>query len=385
MAGPVEPLDDNKLPGPFRSFPSVAKVGPTALLAWQESVAAEGGLRQVFGQWLDDGRPPARAFRLSAAPARAASGAAVALAPDGLAFVVWDSWGERGAERRIEGVWGRREEGWRPLVVDTSLVDFPARPAVAALSDDAFVVVWQGTARSGRRALNGQLFHRSESGLVGGEPFAVDEEMEILRPARVAGGPEGFEVVWCGRREREEARSWGQRFDASGRAVGPGSVLGEIGRPESTVAVLGLKSLGSAVAWVENTPTSRTIWLRFLDAAGPPSGPAHKVADSPYPVFDGPLLAVDGADHLLILWTSHSADSEKIEIHGVLWDGERSQPIAPPFSSQTNGTGNTAWPVLAGDDGSFLLVRTGGPRFVRRTLTARPANELNSPPYDRSP
>ena len=203
-AGPVEPLDSSEFSGSFRSRPSVAKIGSTALLAWQESVPADAGRRQIFGRWLDEGRLQAKAFPLSSAPARSAAGASVALTPGGWAVVVWNSWGDDGA-RRNEGVWGRRGEPWRPFAVDSSFLDFPTLPAVAALSDDAFVVVWQGVARSGRRGLNGQLFHRSGSVLLAGEPFAIGEQTEILCPgAAVAAGTGGFEVVWGGRRERGE-------------------------------------------------------------------------------------------------------------------------------------------------------------------------------------
>lgn len=338
-----------------------------------------GGYR-IFGRWFSHGRPQARPVALTAGGADSYSAPAVALSRGGLAVVVW-------ARRQpigpvlLEGAFSRLGGPWRLFAVDSSLLDSPKRPQVAAISDNEFVVVWQGVARSGRGGLNAQLFHVGESTLVAGEAFAVGEGLEILNPgAAVAGGPQGFEVVWAGRRERGEPMLWGQHFDASGSAVGPESALGALGHPESAVALLLLESRGYAVAWVESTPEGRRIWLSSLNAVGESAGLASEVVAGWYPVFDGPLLASDDAGRILILWTSRSVGSEEIEVSGVLWDQLKNLPIAPPFSIGSDVRGNTIWPALAGGAGSFSVVWAGAPSLVGQTLTYRAAG---SEPQDR--
>jgi hypothetical protein len=385
-AEPMAGLDGGEGPGFLRKHARLAAAGAVGLVVWQQRAMnpGEGESYRILGRWLRNGRPEGPLVILTAPGADSFWHPAPTLSHGGLAVVVWTR--RRPAEPdRVEGAVGRIGGSWRSFAVDSSSLDSPRRPEVAALSDDAFVVVWRGVARSGRLGLDGQLFQRSGSGFLAGEPFAIGEPTDLPRPwAAVAAGPGGFEVVWGGRRAPDDAMLWARRFAASGAAVGPARALGRLGRPESAAAVLPLASLGYAVAWVEATPEGGTVWLRSLSAAGEAPGPAQRVADSRYPVFDGPLLAADGAGRLLVVWTARSAGGEEIHVHGVLWDQREDLPIAPPFSFGTPVTGNTIWPALAGGAGSLLLVWNGGPGLAGRTLTYRPdgSQPLAAPAVD---
>ncbi len=368
---PIEGLDGGEGPGFLRHHTELATAGPLTLAVWQQRPFWQDGGYRIFARWLRQGRPVGLPVALTPEGRDEPWDPAAAVTPAGQAVVVWTR-SRPEAPNLIEGVWGRMDGPWHPFTVDSPDLDTPRGAKVAVLSDDAFVVVWRGVARSGRLGLAGRVFRRGEKGFLAGEPFAIGEGMEIVRPeAAVAAGAGGFEVVWAGRRDREEAMVWSRRFDAAGVAVGAASPLGRLERPEGAMAILSIGPLGYAASWVESTPEGRTIRLRSLDIAGEASRSAVTIVRSDDQVFDGPMLAADGAGRLLVSWTSPSAASGKIEIRGVLWDQGADLPIAPPFALATQGTGNTAWPALTGGTGSFLLVWSGLPGLIGRSLTYR--------------
>ncbi|MFV0488891.1 MAG: Ig-like domain-containing protein, partial [Vibrio fluvialis] len=194
------------------------------VVVWQ-SDRQDGSGYGIYGQRYDaTGVAAGSEFRVNTYTISSQVNAAVTAFGDGGFVIVWQSNGQEG---RSQGVYGQRYDAAGAAVgsefqVNTHISDLQVKPAIAALSNGGFVVVWQSNGQdSSGYGIYGQRY--DAAGAVDGSEFQVNTYTsgEQGDPAVSALADGGFMVVWQSSGEDGSGYGiYGQRYDVSGVAVG---------------------------------------------------------------------------------------------------------------------------------------------------------------------
>ncbi|MHB1036579.1 MAG: golvesin C-terminal-like domain-containing protein [Pirellulales bacterium] len=177
-------------------------------------------------QFAGDGTPLGSEIRANTTISGDQEHPSVAVAPDGSSMIVWQGARQSRRSSDPEGIVGRRFDATgqplgRDRQINVTLSGNQANPAIAALSDGSFVVVWDGKGASDNAGIFGRRYDATGSPL-GGE-FLINTHTSHTqeRPA-VAALPDGGSLVTWQSQEGEDDQTeiYAQRFDASGTRVG---------------------------------------------------------------------------------------------------------------------------------------------------------------------
>ncbi|MET3595343.1 VCBS repeat-containing protein, partial [Mesorhizobium shonense] len=287
--------------------PSVASLTNGGfVVTWQSNLQDGSGLG-IYGQrYGADGSPLGSEFRVNTYTANDQWAPSVATLAGGGFVVTWRSVGQDGSG---EGVYGQRygADG-APLGgefrVNTYTAGDQVAPTVAALASGGFVVTWMSNGQDGSGwGVFGQRY--DADGSSGGE-FRVNTytagDQQSPSVAALADG--GFVVTWIS--YGQDGSSWGlygQRYDASGTAVGQEFQLNEttagnqvsFGGHSIPLAVL---SDGRLVqTWYGDPSVSAAeVYARLLTV------PAEAPQDQPLtlPTITAALTDTDGSEKLVL-------------------------------------------------------------------------------------
>jgi hypothetical protein len=301
-------------------------------------------------------------FRVNTYTTGAQDDPAVA-ARGGTVVVAWESPGQDGSG---DGVYVRRgaraaSAALEELQVNTYTTGAQDDPAIAALDDGTFVVVWESTGQDGSgEGLYGRRL--SGEGEPMGDEFAVNlrtsGNQDTPALAAVPGG--GFVAVWEDAGQDGDGETVvGQRFDTAGDRMGAefrinGAAAGDQQEP-AVAAYAG----GFVVAWVSATDegadgSGTAIVARLFDAAGAPLGDdvavnTYTTGDQTHPV----VAAIAGG--FVVAWSSDGQDGAAEGIFAQRFDAKGGRAGDEfPVSAFTSGAQD--WPqVAAREDGSFLV------------------------------
>jgi hypothetical protein len=288
-------------------------------------------------------------------PAVAAQGATV--------VVAWESPGQDGSG---DGVFVRRggraaAAASEELPANTYTTGAQDDPALAALDDGTFVVVWESTGQDGSgEGLFGRLL--SSGGEPVGDEFAVNLRTTGNQdtPALAAAAGGGFLVAWEDAGQDGDGETvMGQRFDAAGARMGAefrvnGATVGN--QQEPAVAA---HAGGFVVAWVSTTDegadgSGTAVVARRLDADGAPLG--DDIAVNTYTTGDQthPVVAAT-ADGFVVAWSSDGQDGAAAGVFAQRFDADGAK-AGEEFQVNAFTTGAQDWPQIAArGDGSFLV------------------------------
>ena len=179
----------------------------------------------VYGQRYDASAIPVGGeFRINTETAGSQAGGSVTALNDGGFVVTWTSAGQDGDGN---GVYGQRFNASASPVggefrVNTQTAGSQAESSVTALNDGGFVVTWTSAGQDGDgNGVYGQRYNASGA-KVGGEFQVNTDTIGNQQWSSVAALPDGgFMVTWSS--QGQDGSGWGvygQRFDASGVAVG---------------------------------------------------------------------------------------------------------------------------------------------------------------------
>jgi hypothetical protein len=138
--------------------------------------------------------------------------------------VTWQSDGQDGSNH---GIYGQRYDSTGTAVgsefrANTFTTGQQENPSVATLSNDGFVIAWQSAAQDGSGlGIYGQLY--DSSGAAVGSEFRVNTTTtsDQQYPSTIGLGDGGFLVTWqSSNQDGSSDGIYGQRYDASGAAVG---------------------------------------------------------------------------------------------------------------------------------------------------------------------
>ena len=246
--------------------------------------------------------------------------------------------------------------------VNSYVKDANTHPAVAALADGSAIVVWQS---HGQDTKEWGVYARKllKSGLpTTGKEFLVNQFKSNQRNPAVAALANGnFVVVWVSDQQRSLVSSdvYARIFSAGGVAlsdelpVNPG-VTNFCSNPQ----VAALNDGGFTVVWAAKdlwTPTNGwDIWGRAFSAVGQPTVAAFRINTYLYGDQYLPRIA-SGPSGCLVVWTSLAQDGDREGVFGRFLAGG-SEVSGKEFQVNTTWTSMQIHPCVAWDGMSQYLV-----------------------------
>jgi hypothetical protein len=314
----------------------------------------------------------------------------VAMLHDGGAVFVWQG-GVVGAQR-IFARFMTSEGTFRgdDVRVNAFNQEFQQDPAVAVLSGGDVVVVWSSYGQDGSMlGVYGQRF--SPTGSKIGTEFPVNQWTPLNQrtPAVAALEDGGFLVVWVSERELgvqnatdangQSTDAWGgavaysvhlygRRYSAEGAPASDQFLINETDNLICANPVLGVAGDGSILAaWSGRTaqfPTGTTpstdswdVFGRFLTLEGAPEGSDFQINTHSYGDQFHPKVASLGQDYLVV-WTSLGQDGSREGIYGRQVNAFEGN--GPEFRVNSTTPGQQFLPAVASNGEDRLLVIWSG-------------------------
>jgi hypothetical protein len=366
------------LPGD-QVFPDAAVGTNGGFVVWQDNITDGDGwgvsARQVDGTLSGT----LGTFRVNKQGAGDQENPRVALLKNGGAVFVWQG-GQKGFQHiyaafvNANNVFVTNND----ILVDTFTNNFQINPAVATLASGNVVVVWGSFDEAGSDSLQdvyGQIL--SPTGQKIGGEFLVNQQYTAYNqrtPALAALANGGFVVVWVSEQEQSAAPTPGagsfmvtsgstaphasvgidaQLYDASGNAQGGEFFVNTDSNLCANPDVAADSDGGFMVAWDEKDLTSPTvnsldIYARSFTSAGAGSGSTVvRVNSHLYGDQYAPRVSSLGTDYLIV-WTSMAQDGSREGVYGQFLRNNTSQ-IGGELRVNTTTINQQIQPVVASD------------------------------------
>jgi hypothetical protein len=191
------------------------------------------------------------------------------------------------------------------FTVNTYTTNDQADPAVAALSDGAFVVVWHSRMQDGsKRGVYGQIFDGAGNKL--GAEFRVNTRTanDQYDPAVALIGTGGFVVTYHSI-NGQQTGTYAQIFNASGQRVGSEFRVGD----GSSALVAADSEKVFVVAW---QPSEHQVTAQRFTNAGAKLGAAIQIANMPASTIWFQALRRLATGDLVFAWSSTKPQSQTI-------------------------------------------------------------------------
>lgn len=273
-----------------------------------------------------------------------------------------------------------------PFLVSPPWAAQATRPAVAALANGGFVVVWQSLAEDGSGSgVFGRVF--GPEGRPTSEPFPLAEEsLHDQSAPRVVGTKGGFLAVWSGfgpgGADRDDV--WMRSFDLQGASPSPEHSLGDSREGVQAEPWIGRKDANSVITvWRSRGRVMGRFWSRDGLPGSEPwevGGEEGRDRRSPWVVGSG-----DGAP-LLVLWDQQRSSQESprgISAQWVQWS--TGTPLTRPFWLSPERSGfcrRSQGAVMAG--GQVVVAWSSPPEVefvVANRKTLLPKERQNRPEH----
>lgn len=358
-----------------QTMPHLAIRTNGGFVVWQDNAADGNGLG-IRAQRLDANfNRIGPLFRVNSITALDQERPQVAALANGGAVVVWQG-GRQGFQKihaRFIPVTGTNLTPAADILVNTHTNHFQINPAVAVLNDGSVIVVWASFGQDGDlQGIFGQRLS-STGARLGGE-FQINQyPLNNQRtPAVAALADGGFVVVWISELQRDVNRSvdvFARRFNASGVAQGNEFAVNPLPtRMCANPVVVGASAGGFAVAWSQRealvntffasqatiasgaTSLSEESWdvfARLYTAAGQPAAGPFRLNTFTYGDQFAPRLAVCGSTWLSV-WQSLGQDGSREGIYGQFF-GAGGQLMGVEFRVNSDPGSRQLHPLVASD------------------------------------
>ncbi len=306
----------------YQTNPVVAASGAGFVIVWATYGPSP---TPVMGQRFDGaGVQQGGEFQVNAYTTGTQYGPAVAADPTGSFVVTWTSFDQDG---NYPGIFAQRYDtagvalgGEFQVNSYTTGYQSSARVDVDATGD--FVIVWGSSGQDG--ASGGVFAQRYDSaGTPAGSEFQVNTYTTSGQGGPAVGmAPEGgFVVVWSGygAQDGDGFGIFGQRYDASGAAIGSEFQANSYTTSHQTRAVVAAETGGGfVVTWqsVDQDGSGYGIFARRFDAGGTAAGPELQVNTFGTSHQLLPKIARTGPREYAVVWDSFSQDGSFRGIFG---------------------------------------------------------------------
>lgn len=364
-----------------QTAPQAALNATGGYLVWQDNAVNTNGLR-IRAQRLNSGLTQAQTPFLVSANASAAGAGdqekpQVALLDDGGAVFVWQG-GKYGFQKiyaRFRNAAGAFITG--DLLVNTYTNSFQIQPAVARLTDGSVVIVWSSDGADGSmQGIFGQRY--SATGVKLGGEFQINQWVSKNQrtPAVAALANTNFVVVWVSELQRGSSTVdvYARLFNSGGAAVGNEfAVNPSLTNLCANPVVAGSSAGGFAVAWsqrdglvraVENqadgfpaaqrSVDSWDVYGRLFNANGSAASGVVRLNTQTYGDQYAPKLSAFGRDYLAV-WTSLGQDSSREGVFGQFLTS-KGDLEGVEFRINTTTVSRQIHPTIASDGRNRFLV-----------------------------
>ncbi len=314
-------------------------------VVWESygSYGSDASYHSIQAQQYDaNGDPVGGQFQVNSYTTGNQWRSAVAMDAQGSFMVVWTSWGSFGTDSSLESIQAQYyDSSGTPVRGQFQVNSYTSynqvQPAVAADGQGDFVTVWSswGSYGNGTSFWNVQGQRLTGSGLALGREFQINSFSEDIQTGpRVAAGANGsFVVVWQTDGESPGTDSsfssvQGQRFDASGRALGSQFQINSYTTNRQEEAAVALDTEGNyVVAWAslgsDGTDTSSwSVQGQRFTSNGSPLGDEFQVNSYTSIYQRRPVLAVGPNGTFVVVWESYGSygtDTSQASIQAQLF------------------------------------------------------------------
>jgi hypothetical protein len=248
--------------------------------------------------------------------------------------------------------------------VNTYTTGFEDAPAVSADPTGSFIVVWEGQRPDDPIGVVGQRFAASGAAL--GPEFLVNASTADVqhRPSVATDSAGNFVVAWAssGGYGGAPADVFGQRFASDGTPLGPEFRVNTYTSGSQAVPVVATEPAGGfVVVWGGEGPGDSTsgIFAQRFSSAGAPLGPEFRVNSYTTEFQFAPSVAADAAGNFVVAWSSGGYGGPPANILGQRF-ASGGTPVGAEFQINTYTTYGSYRPVVAGDPaGNFIVVWDG--------------------------
>jgi len=283
--------------------------------------------------------------------------------PDGGFVVVWHGGGDQDGDGY--GVFARRYAAdvspiGSEFQVNTYTIDDQVVPAVSHDSSGGFVVVWQSWGDGSSFGIFGQRYSASRAA-VGGEFQVNTYTTEGQRRASVSHSSSGgFVVVWDSfGQDGDSLGIFGQRYDTSGSAVGSEFQVNTYTTDEQQFPSLSHDASGGfVVVWESGGQDGELhgIFGQRYDASGSAVGSEFQVNTYTASEQDAPRVSHDSGGGFVVVWDSLDQDGEGGGIFGQRYDSS-GNAVGNEFQVNAYTTGDQVAPRVSHDpSGGFAVV-----------------------------
>ena len=271
--------------------------------------------------------------------------AGVALS-DGGFVITWESNNQDG---NGYGIFGQRYDAsgnaaGGEFQINTTTSDQQNGPSVTALNDGGFVVTWESNNQDGNNyGVFGQRY--DASGTVQGSEFQVNTTTNSVQTnsSVTALNDGGFVVTWeSNNQDGDKHGIFGQRYDASGNAVGGEFQVNTTTSGEQLNSrVAALNDGGFVVTWESENQDGdgNGVYGQQFDASGDKVGGETLINDSTAGEQDGAEVMVLGDGSVVVSWTS--SDGGKGDSDSVFADYIELESTGQ--HTMTGGAGNDSF------------------------------------------
>ncbi|MDH7501478.1 MAG: fibronectin type III domain-containing protein [Verrucomicrobiota bacterium] len=303
---------------------------------------------------------------------------AIARLKDGSVAVVWVSYDQDGS---MQGVFSQRlSSAGQKLGAETQVNQFNVynqrSPAVAALEDGGYVVVWISEQQRYVNSVDVYARRYNASGDPTGNEFRVNVRNATCANPAVCGLPGGgFVVAWSRLAAEEIGNGWdiaACAFDKGGVRQGDELVVNANlaeSQHSPRIARVGNRLLA---VWVSDRQdgSREGIYGRYLGADGVPTGEEFRVNTTTISRQIQPAVAGDGQKRFLVVWAGYVGGATSFEVLGQRYaaDTVLVKPDPPFVAALDSNTLMVSWPAAAGytNLAGYRLYKDGeiNPTFV---------------------
>jgi hypothetical protein len=311
------------------------------------------------------GDPVGPEFRVNTYTTNNQGLASIAADGDGDFVVVWTS--GPGQDGSSYGIFGQRYAAsgapqGPEFRVNTTTTNSQYRSSAAADSSGRFVVVWESTAQDGAgRGVFGQRYDASGAAL--GPEFRINTYTtgDQFGPIAAAASPSGsFVVVWHSNGQDGSGFGvFGQRYDASGIAHGSEFRVNTFTTGNQFYpSVAADSSNGFVVSWssLGQDGGGYGIFAQRYDGTGSPLGPEFRANTYTTGSQSVSALASDPSGNFVVVWASAAQDGQDYGVFGQRF-ASSGAPLGPEFLVNSYTTDTQFLPAIAADSaGNFVVV-----------------------------
>ncbi|MCU0782830.1 MAG: hypothetical protein MUF81_02040 [Verrucomicrobia bacterium] len=350
--------------------------GGGAVFVWQ---GGRQGYQRIYARFLSASNTWATGDILVNTFTNAAQvNPAVTTLANGDVMIVWGSFNQQSANS-LQDVYAQRFSSTGQKLGNEFLVNLTTAynqrsPAVAALSDGKYVVMW--VSEQQRSGFNEQfdwtngvppavigtpsvdiyarLFHAG--GAAASDELLINNGMDVCANPSVAPSSDGgFIVAWMQKDVVVRSNSW----DVFARPVNGAGAGGTVRRVNTMLYGDQIAPRVSAIAtdylvvWMSlgQDGAREGVYGQFLRGNGSPAGTEFRVNTTTISQQMHPALASDGNGRFLVAWTSFVGGPASFDLYAQRY-ASTTQPIPapdPPFVSVLSSNAlSITWPALAG-------------------------------------